>query len=64
VHEKGSQLVRAGVANLFVREDHLIFFKHGAVHTIVFIKHGRGRTIESQPKFQYSPQFLAYLYFK
>ena len=40
------------LANLFLREGRLMFFKHGA-----------GRTIESQPKFQNSSLFLAYLYF-
>jgi len=51
------------VANLFVREVHLVLFKHEAGRTIVFIKHGTGRTIELQPKFQNSSLFLAYLYF-
>ena len=38
------------MANLFVIEGRLVFFKHGADRTIVFIKYGAGCTIESQPK--------------
>jgi len=49
------ELFTPGVAtNLFVKEDHLVFFKHGAGRTTVFIKYGAGRTVESQPKFKSS----------
>jgi len=51
------------VANRFVVEGREIFFRHGTSRTIVFIKQGVGRTIESQPKFKYSPLFMTYLYF-
>jgi len=37
-------VLRAGVANLIVREGRLVFIKRKAGHTIVFIEHGAGRS--------------------
>lgn len=39
---RGRILIR--LANLFVREGHLVFIKHGAGRTVVFIKLGAGHT--------------------
>jgi len=44
---------KSGVANHFVREGRLDFYKYEAGRTIVFIKHGAGHTIESHPKFHH-----------
>jgi len=45
------------MANLSLREG-LVFIKHGACCSIVFSKHGAGRTIELQPKLQNSSLFV------